>query len=157
MRHVSIVMTLVVVLATPAVWAQTRMTPTTPGTAGDPQWQAVTRLTDGRIFVTDGGMAIDAAVAKVAKLPDKEYPGKIIETYLAAPHQQEYGFGDLKAVAGGRTYDTPIGIPLNATYINYLRRILPVASARFRLSGELQPVVIIAGGSAVGVLMPVRK
>ena len=150
------VTTLVLVVGAPALWAQ-RMTPTTPGSAGDPQWQAVTRLTDGRTFVTDGGMAIDTAIAKVAKLPEKEYPGKIIETYLDAPHQQEYGFADFKAAASGNTYETPIGIPLNATYINYLRRILPVAATRFRLSGERQPVVIVVGGKAVGVLMPVRK
>lgn len=156
MRHVSIVTTLVLASAIPALSAQ-RMTPTTPGTAGDPQWQAVTRLSDGRIFVTDGGMAIDAVVAKVVKLPEKEYPGKTIETYLAAPHQQEYGFADLKAAASGKNYDTPIGIPLNATYINYLRRVLPVAATRFRVSGELQPVVIMVSGKAVGVLMPVRK
>lgn len=157
MRHVSVVTTLVLALAIPALSAQTRMTPTTPGTAGDPQWQAVTRLSDGRTFVTDGGMAIDVAVAKVVKLPEKDYSGKTIETYLAAPHQQEYGFADLKAAASGKTYDTPIGIPLNATYINYLRRVLPVAAARFRVSGELQPVVIVVSGKAVGVLMPVRK
>ena len=156
MRHVSIVTTLVLVLGAPALWAQ-RMTPTTPGTAGDPQWQALVRLSDGRTFLTDGGMAIDAVVAKLAKLPEKEYPGKVIETYLTAPHQQEYGFADLKATASGKAYDTPIGIPLNATYINYLRRVLPVAATRFRLSSESQPVVIMVGGKAVGVLMPVRK
>src|SRR5262245_796924 len=156
MRHVSIVTTLVLVLGGPTLWAQ-RMTPTTPGTAGDPQWQAVVRLSDGRTFLTDGGMVIDTAVAKLAKLPEKEYPGKIIETYLVAPHQQEYGFADLKPTASGKAYDTPIGIPLNATYINYLRRVLPVALARFRLSGQLQPVVIMVSGKAVGVLMPVRK
>ena len=157
MHHISIATTLGVVLAMPALWAQNRMTPATPGTVGDPQWQAVTRLTDGRVFVTDGGLVIDAGLAKLPKLPEKEYPGKLIETYLATPHEQEYGFGDLKVAAGGKTYDTPIGIPLNATYINYLRRVPPVASARFRLSGELKPVVIIVNGKAVGVLMPVRK
>src|SRR5215472_6662835 len=74
MHHISIATTLGVVLAMPALWAQNRMTPATPGTVGDPQWQAVTRLTDGRVFVTDGGLAIDAGLAKLPKLPEKEYP-----------------------------------------------------------------------------------
>lgn len=58
-------------------------------------------------------------------------------------------------MTGGST--TPSGIPLNATYGSYLRRVLPVAGVRFRMSGELQPVMIVAGGKIVGVLMPVRK
>ena len=50
----------------------------------------------------------------------------------------------------------PNGIALNATYVSYLRRILS-GSTRFRMTGDLQPVVIVADGKAVGVLMPVKK
>ena len=54
-------------------------------------------------------------------------------------------------------YTRASGIALNATYINYLRRILPAASVGFRMTGKMQPVVVVADGKAIGVLMPVRQ
>ena len=137
--------------------AQTPMKPTAPGTAGDPAWQGIVRMSDGRTFVTDGGLAIDAALAKPAKLPERELAARVLETYLNATHKDEYGFGDLDAAASGRTYTTPSGIPISATYINYLRRTLSASGVRLRVGGEMQPVVIVANGKAVGVLMPVKK
>lgn len=137
--------------------AQSRMKPTAPGTSGDPIWQGVVLLSDGRRLVTDGGIAIDAALAKLPTLPEKEFPGKAIENYFNLPLKDEYRFSDLRAPGNGRTYTTPSGIPLSATYIDYLRRILSPESARFRMGGELQPVVILVDGKPVGVLMPVRK
>ena len=159
MRYLRIATNLVTVLtlAAEVVMAQTRMKPTTPGTAGDPAWQALVRLADGRTLVTDGGIAIEAALAKLARVPEKEFPGKVMENYFSLPLKDEYRFSDLTPPANGRTYTTPSGIPLNATYIDYLRRILPAASVRFRMGGELQPVVIFVDGKAVGALMPVRK
>ena len=139
------------------VLAQTPMKPTAPGTSGDPAWQGVARMRDGRTFVTDGGLAIDAALAKPAKLPDRELPAKVLEDYLGASHKDECGFKDLDAAASGKTYTTPSGIALNATYINFLRRILPAASMRFRMTAKMQPVVIVADGKAIGVLMPVAQ
>ena len=159
MRHVTVT-AIAVAICAQALLAQTttpRMKPTAPGTAGDPAWQGVVRMSDGRTFLTDGGLAIDTALAKPAKLPEREIPGKILETYFSAKHTDEYGFSDLIAAASGKTYTTPSGIPLNATYITYLRRILPSRGVRFRSSGELQPVVIVVDGKVVGVLMPVRK
>jgi len=52
---------------------------------------------------------------------------------------------------------TPDGIPLNATYIEYLRRILPRGQVRLRMSGDMHPVVIVADARVLGVLMPVKK
>jgi hypothetical protein len=158
MRYLSIATIPVTVLMLAAqVLAQTRLQPTAPGTSGDPSWQAVARLSDGRTLVTDGGIAIEAALAKLAKLPEKEFSGKVIENYFNLPLKDEYRFSDLTPPANGRTYTTPSGIPLNATYLEYLRRILPVPSVRFRMGAELQPVVILIDGKAVGALMPVRK
>jgi hypothetical protein len=138
--------------------AQTQpMKPTAPGSTGDPKWQAVLRTSDGRTFVTDGGLAIEAELAKPAKLPERQVAGKLMDTYLSATPPDEFGLSDLTANASGRTYTTPKGIPLNATYINFIRRILPARAVRFRMGGELQPVLIVANGKAVGVLMPVKK
>ena len=146
-----------VIIVAQALFAQTAMKPTAPGTGGDPVWQGSVRLSDGRTFVTDGGLALDAGLAKPAKLPDRVLPGKVLESYLNTSREHEYGFSDLTAALSGRTYTSPSGIPLNATYINFLRRVLPVRSVRFRMGGEMQPVVIVAEGKVVGVLMPVRK
>ena len=138
---------LALLLTAHAVSAQPQkpMTPTAPGTEGDPAWQAVIKMSDGRTFVTDGGLAIDTAVAKLARLPEREVPGK-----------DEYGFGDLDAAASGKTFTAPNGIALNATYFNYLRKTVP-RNARFRMTEKRQPVIVVAGNIVVCVLMPVAQ
>jgi hypothetical protein len=160
MRHLITTGTAAAALISAQVlFAQTQkpMTPTPPGTPGDPVWQGTLRLTDGRTFVTDGGLAIDAALAKPARLPDREIAPKVMEGYLNAAHKDEYSFSDLTAATTGRTYTTPNGIALNATYINYLRRTLPARSVRLRVTAPRQPVVIADNGKVVGVLMPVAQ
>jgi hypothetical protein len=160
MRHITTIATVAVAIMIAQVLAaqtQKPMKPTVPGTPGDPAWQGTVRLTDGRPFVTDGGLAIDAALAKPAKLPDREIASKVLEGLLNTTHKDECSFSDLTAAATGRTYTTPSGIALNATYINYLRRTLPTRSVRFRLTAPMQPVVIVENGKAVGVLMPVAQ
>jgi len=127
-----------------------------PGTPGDPVWQGRLRTADGRTFITDGGLAVDAALAKPAALPIRELSAKVLENYLKASHKDEYGFGDLTLAATGKTYTSPSGIALNATYINYLRRIAP-GKSRFRMTGGLQPIVVVADGSPIAVLMPVKQ
>ncbi len=135
---------------------QTPMKPTVPGTSGDPVWQGKVRINDGRTFITDGGLAVDVAVARPAALPGREFSGKVLENYLKASQKDEYGFADLRLAATGKTYTSPSGIALNATYINYLRRIAP-SKSRFRMTGGLQPIVVVADGSAIAVLMPVKQ
>jgi hypothetical protein len=147
----------ILVMAAHVVFAQTPLKPTAPGTPGDPKWQGILRMRDGRTFVTDGGLAVDAALAKPATLPDRELAAKVLEDYLGASHKDECGFKDLDAAPSGRTYTTPSGIALNATYVNYLRRILSGASVRFRMTGQREPVVVVADGNVIGVLMPVAQ
>lgn len=150
----------IAIVAAQVLLAQTPakpMTPTAPGTRGDPAWQGIVRLSDGRTFVTDGGLAIDAALAKPDRLPARELAAKVLEQYLNESHKDEYGLRDLDAAVSGRTYSSPSGIALNGTYVDYLRRTLPPGSVRLRMSGTRQPVVIVAGGRAVGVLMPVAQ
>jgi hypothetical protein len=159
MRHRFITAGAIVLLVTQVGWAQTQtpMKPTAPGTRGEPAWQGVVRASDGRTFITDGGLAIDAAFAKPAKLPSRELVAKVLEGYLAAAHKAEYSFSDLRVAEPSKTYASPSGVLMNATYIDYLRKILPASSVRLRMTGEMQPVVIAANGKAVGVLMPVKK
>ena len=157
MRYVTtVVMALVAILTAHVAQGQKSLTPTAPGTAGDPQWQGFILMSDGRTFVTDGGLAIDAEIAKLSPLPTRRLTPGAIEKYLSAPPKTEYGFNDFVAAPTGKTYLAPNGIPLNRTYIDFLRRILP-SSARFGMNGEMEPVVMLVSGKAVGVLMPVRK
>ena len=144
-------------LAVP-IWGQTRtpMKPTAPGTPGDPTWQGTVHMNDGRTFITDGGLAVDAALAKPSVLPTREVPAKVLEDYIKAAHKNEYGFDDLTRAGNGTTYMSPSGIALNATYVNYLRRIAP-RGARLRMTEGTQPIVVMADGKAVAVLMPVKQ
>lgn len=156
MGHMTAIAAAVAVIATQVLLVQP-MKPTVPGASGDPVWQGILRLGDGRTFVTDGGLALDAAVAKPVTLPGRELPPKLLEDYFKAEHKDECGLSDLRAAASGKTYATPSGISLNATYVDYLRRRLPADSVRLRMTGPLQPVVIVASRKAVGVLMPVKQ
>jgi hypothetical protein len=133
MRHLTAKALAVAVITAHVLIAQTQkpMTPTAPGTPGDPTWQGIVRLADGRTFVTDGGLAIDAALAKPATMPEREFPAKLLQDYLNAAHKDECSLSELKAVASGRTYTTPSGIALNATYVDYLRRRLPGGSGDY--------------------------
>ena len=147
----------VAVMLAQVLLAQGKIVPTVPGTPGDPVWQGVVRASDGRTFVTDGGLIIDASLAKPATLPAKEYPSRLLDTYFGESHTDEYGLSDLTAAAGGKTYTTPSGIALSATYVNYLRRTLSASAVRLRMSRGLRPIVIVVKGTSVGAFMPVQQ
>ena len=140
----------------PVLVSQQKPKPAAPGTAGEPPWNRTFKLSDGRTFVTDGALMIDAALAKPASLPGEvQISQKVIEGYLASPRKDEYGLRDLLPAVDLRTYTAPSGIVLNSTYVNYLRRTLP--AARLRMTGALDPVQIVVSGKTVGVVMPVKK
>jgi len=135
------------------------LVPAVPGSAG-PTWQRTLRLSDGRTLVTDGGLAIDAALAKAAALPADVLPqasASLIERHMAAQSPDEFGLSELSPRPDARTYRTPSGVDLNQTYIDFLRRTLPPARVRLRTRGRLEPVVILLDGRPVGVFMPVAR
>src|SRR5690349_14149279 len=71
-----------VLISNGALAQKLQLTPTTPGSPA-PVWQRMVQLDDGRIFVTDGGMAIDAALVKPTLPNSAPVSGKIIERYLS--------------------------------------------------------------------------
>jgi len=159
MRYMVTAVATALVLA-PGFPVRAQMKPTAPGTPGDPVWQRTLHLSDGRTFVTDGALAIDAAIAKPASLPESTLPAASatrVESYLAASLKDECAFADLKANADGRTYTAPSGLRLNATYVDFLKRKLSTRSLRIRMGEELQPMVILFEGKRVGVLMAVKR
>jgi hypothetical protein len=148
------------VLAALSLPVLAQVKPAAPGTPGDPVWQRTVVLSDGRTFVTDGGLAIDAAIAKPSALPSTKLAAssaRLIEGYMRAPLKDDYSFAQLTANPNGRTFAAPSGMVLNATYVRFLGRILPARSLHFRMDTEQQPIVIVSGGKAIGVLMAVRR
>jgi hypothetical protein len=133
-----------------------RPVPAAPGSAG-PTWQRTLQLSDGRTFVTDGGLAIDAALAKPVTMPEIVVPANVLERQLTAQLPDEFGLSQLSPNPEARTYRTPSGVALNQTYIDFLRRTLPPAKVRLRMSRGLEPVIILLDGKPVGVFMPVKQ
>jgi hypothetical protein len=144
-----------VLLPSAALAQNLHLTPTTPGSPA-PLWQRMVQLDDGRTFVTDGGMAIDAALVKPTLPNNAPASGKIIERYLSADLPDEFSLSELSP-HDGRTYAAPSGIALNATYIDFVRRTLPLRQIRLRMKGDLDPVLITVDGKTVGVMMPVKR
>jgi hypothetical protein len=151
----------VVVLAamTPSASLRQTGTPPRPGSGGAPPlWRRVVKLTDGRSFITDGGMTLDVALAKPATLPTDVVSGgvaKVVEGYLSAQLPNEIGLNDLGR--RGSSYGGPGGVLLNVGYIDYLRNVLPARRVRLRTKTDTDPVIVVLDGRAVGLVMPVRS
>jgi len=135
LKVIVLVATWMALLLPHAAFAQNALTPTTPGSPG-PLWQRMVQLDDGRTFVTDGGMAIDAALVKPTLPNNAPVSEKIIERYLSADLPNEFSLSQLSP-RDGRTYAAPSGIALNATYIDFVRRTLPTQQVRLRMKGDL--------------------
>jgi hypothetical protein len=146
-------------IVAPVYVAQEEARPPAQPAQRDPVWKRMVTLSDGRTFVTDGSFALDAALAKPAARPSEVLPAataKVIEGHLLAPLPDEFALAQL---TGGRRsmYTAPSGIVLNAVYVDYLRRTLPASKLRFRMKGDLEPTVVLLNGTAVGLLMPMKR
>ncbi len=132
-----------------------------PGRGGAPPgWKRVVKLSDGRTFITDGALSLDAAVAKPRVLPGEALgasSAKVLEGFLSAALPQEVDLTGLRPASAGVNYVAPNGVLLNAGYIDYLRAALPRSRVRLRMKGDLEPVVILLDGNPVGLVMPMRR
>jgi hypothetical protein len=117
------------------------------------------QLADGRVFVSDGAITLDAALAKPSQLPSVQLgpeAGAIIAGYLNADLPDEVRLDDLERGNRPQTYQAPTGVLLSATYVDYLRTLFS-SSLRLRMKGAREPVVIVSEGKAVGVVMPMVR
>jgi hypothetical protein len=122
------------------------------------QWKRIVRLHDGRTLISDGPFSLDAALAKPALPPGHVLPEattKVVEGYLTAPLPHEFAFSELRHDGG--KYVSPNGVILNPIYVDYLAGILPASRLRFRMKSDLDPIVILLDGKAVGLLMPMKR
>ena len=113
-------------------------------------------MPDGRTFVTDGGLSVDARFAKPAKLPSvvlEPHSGKTIADRMAAPYDKEILLAELRPGSFKNSFATPDGIALNGNYVAFLRQVLP-ARTRLRTKGKTDAVVAVTDGQAVAIMMP---
>jgi hypothetical protein len=116
------------------------------------------RLTDGRLFVTDGAMMLDASLAKPRELPGIELPastGQVMERHMAAELPDEFALRQFQPGTRPNTYQAPSGVTLAGKYMELLRRVAPGAS--LRMNGDLEPVIIVEDGKAIGLVMAVAR
>jgi hypothetical protein len=131
-----------------------------PGSAtvlSEPAWSRTVHLADGRVFVTDGGLALDVVVAKPKAMPPDirgAQAAKALAGHLALVNPTDVGLSDLRPGAKQNEFVAPNGTTLNGNYVRFLRRAAP--GARLRLKGLLDPVVVVLDGKVIGVFMPIK-
>lgn len=128
------------------------------GSSDEVAWNRMFRLPDGRLFVTDGAITLDAELAKPRVLPGTELPsstGEVMGRYMAADRPNEIDLDDLERGAHAQTYEAPNGLPFAAKYVEFLQEAVPDAS--LRIGGDLEPVVIVVDGRAVGLIMAMAR
>ena len=121
-------------------------------------WNKMFHLPDGRLFVSDGALTLDAELADLPELPGTELPpsaGDVMARYMAAERPDEIELDDLERGTHAQTYEAPNGLPFAAKYVEFLRAAVPDAS--LRIGGDLEPVVIVADGRAVGLVMAMAR
>ena len=102
-------------------------------------WTRAIEMPDGRTFVTDGAMAIDAKIARPAEMPKSVMPvasGKIMVTQMTAPFTDEVALSSLRPGTQANTFAGPRGIPLASDYVTFLRRVAPRGPQLVRAPAE---------------------
>lgn len=92
-------------------------------------WKRVVHLQDGRTFVSDGAIALEASVARQGPSRDQSLPeasAKVVESCLNAELPHEFTLSQLTR-SGEHSYTDGDAVMLNATYVDYLRRTVPEA------------------------------
>jgi len=125
-----------------------------PNVVAPPAWQLAIEMPDGRTFVSDGGLAVDAKIAKPDAMPKKVLPvanGKIIAGRLTAKFTDEIALSALRPGTSKNTFIGPRDIPVNGNYVTFLRRAAP--QSRLRFNGPMDAIVVTLNGQPIGLLM----
>ena len=123
---------------------------------GPPVFNKRLQLADGRTFVSDGALAIDAAIAKPGDISKfVAIPGSVLDRFIQAPFSKEYPASDLSQQ--GNRYVLPDGLPLSARYVDYLRQHTTLRRLALRVSGDRSPVIVMLDGRAIAIVMPMAK
>jgi hypothetical protein len=121
-----------------------------------PQWSKLVRLDDGREFVSDRNIMLEARIVKPASLPTDTVPGGWLQGFLRTVPLNEYSLRQLERKTQGSVvvYVTPDDTMLDARYIEYLESLDDASDLHLRASGRMDPVQIVLDGQPIGVVMP---
>lgn len=129
-----------------------------PSSSEEIVWNRTFRMPDGRMFVTDGAMMLDESLAKPRETPDVELPpstGETMQRRMAIERPGEFTLRQLEPGSRPNTYEAPNGTLLAAKYVLLLRDAVPAAS--LRIGNDLDGVLIVHDGAAVGLVMPISR
>ena len=131
-----------------------------PDVEAPPQWTRLVKLPDGRTLISDGGIAIDVAIAKPASMPTvtvSESTGVTFAGLFKAVFEHEFGLSELSPGTRRNTFTGPGGVLLNGNYIRFLRQTAGANRVRLRANSGPHPLVIVIDGQPSGVVMPMAK
>lgn len=129
-----------------------------PSASDEVVWNRMFRMPDGRVFVTDGAMMLDESIAKPRELPSLELPastGDTMQQRMAIDRPDEFTLRQLQPGSRPNTYEAPSGTLLAAKYVLLLREAVPAAS--LRIGSDLDGVLIVHDGVAIGLVMPISR
>jgi hypothetical protein len=121
------------------------------------RWSAHCDLGDGRRFLTDGALLVEAKYLPDVAVPEKSVGARGVERMLASETDHEFGPGDLKRKSDGGHYVAPGDIVLGHKYVELLRGSGLKGRLRFRGKARNDPVLILDGKKVVGVVMPIKS
>ncbi|MHB8879730.1 MAG: hypothetical protein ACYC8T_39080 [Myxococcaceae bacterium] len=127
----------------------------TPVSHQTPGWASRGKLSDGRTFVADSSVVLlePGPSRALPEMPPAHCAA--IEKWMSAAPHEKYAITSISC-SNATTYQAPGGALLNARYIDFLRARYAGRGLTLGPTGEGQPIVVLAGGKPVGVLMPMR-
>jgi hypothetical protein len=120
------------------------------------QWRLYCDLDDGRRFLSDGSLLVEARYFPNVPIPEKSLPATAPKRLLQSPTDRQFGLADLQQKTAGGHYTGP-GVQLNRKYVELLRGSPLKETLRFRAKGANDPVLIVDGQTVVGVVMPIKS
>lgn len=121
------------------------------------EWRAYCDLDDGRRFLTDGRLMLEASYVPSAVLPERKLPPERAERLLAWKTDREFLVTDLKREAPDGHYRGLDSIQLSRVYVEFLRALPLRKTLRFRAKGPDDPVLLLDGAKVVGAVMPLQE
>ena len=131
-----------------------------PDVEAPPHWTRLVKLPDGRTLISDGGIAIDVAIAKPSSMPTvtvSASTGVTFANLFKATFEHEFGLSQLSPGTRRNTFVGPGGVSLNGNYITFLRQAAGASRVRLRANSGPQPMVILIDGQPSGIMMPLAK
>ena len=126
------------------------------GTTETVQWKAYSEFSDGRKFISDGALLLEARYLPNVPLPSMNIPQPNIQRLLESVTDHEFDLSDLDRTPPDGHYVGPGPIKINGKYIELLKESPLKSSLRFRAKGSNDPVLILDDDKVVGVVMPMK-